>query len=107
MINGYEIEQVQSFKYLGSTMTEDGGCEKEIRIRIALAKEAFNKRKELLKKEFKKSVMKKIVKTLVWTTLLYGCETWTLKKGDIEKLETVEMWMWRKMENILWYDNKK
>jgi hypothetical protein len=87
MINEYEIEQIQSFKYLGSTMTEDGRCEKEIRIRIAQAKKAFNKRKELLTKKFKKSVKKKIVKTLVWTTLLYGCKTWTPKKEDMKDLK--------------------
>jgi hypothetical protein len=84
MINGYEIEQVQRFKYLGSTMTEDDGYEKEIRIRIALATEAFNKRKELLTKKFKKSVKKEDSKDLGMDTLLYGCETWTLKKKDIK-----------------------
>ena len=48
MINGSRIEQVKSFKYLGSTMTEDGRCETDIKVRIALAKEAFSKRGELL-----------------------------------------------------------
>ena len=45
VINGSRIEQVKSFKYLGSTMTEDGRCETEIKVRIALAKEAFSKRR--------------------------------------------------------------
>ena len=45
MINGYEIEQIRSFKYLGSMLKEDGGCEKEINIKIARANEALNKRK--------------------------------------------------------------
>ena len=80
MINGSRIEQVKSFKYLGSTMTEDGRCETDIKVRIALAKEAFSKRGELLTKSFRKEVKKKIVKTLVWSTLLYGSETWTLRK---------------------------
>ena len=64
-INGCRIEQVKSFKYLGSTITDDGRCENEIRVRIALAKEAFSNRKELLTKRFKRKVKKKIVKTLV------------------------------------------
>jgi len=50
MINGSRIEQVKSFKYLGSTMTEDGRCKTEIKVRIALAREAFSKRRELLTK---------------------------------------------------------
>lgn len=100
VIDGKEIEQVRSFKYLGSTMTEDGRCETEIKIRIALAKDAFSKRKELLTKRFSRKVKKKIIKTLVWTTLLYGCETWTLRKEEIRRLEAVEMWLWRRMEKI-------
>ena len=52
VINGRRVEQVKSFKYLGSTMTEDGRCETEIKVRIALAKEAFSKRNELLTKHF-------------------------------------------------------
>ena len=45
-----------------------------------------------------------MVKTLVWSTLLYGSETWTLRKEDIRKLEAVEMWMWRRMERVSWMD---
>lgn len=104
VINGTRIEQVKSFKYLGHTMTEDGKCGTEIKCRIAQAKEAFSKRKELLTKSLKKSTKIKIVKTLIWTILLYGCETWTLKKDDIRKLEALEMWIWRRMEKISWVD---
>ena len=74
----------------------------EIRSRIAQAKEAFGRRKELLTKSLRKTTKIKIVKTLVWTTLLYGCETWTLRKEDIRRLEALEMWVWRRMEKISW-----
>jgi len=40
----------------------------------------------------------------VWTTLLYGLETWTLKKEDVRKLEALEMWLWRRMEKMSWKD---
>jgi len=56
----------------------------------------------LLTKRFSNVVKKKIVKTLVWTTLLYGCETWTLRKENIRRLEAAEMWIWRRMEKISW-----
>lgn len=85
-------------------MTEDGRCEKEVKIRIALAKEAFSKRKVLLTKSFRKETKKKLVKTLVWTTLLYGSETWTLRKEEIRRLEAMEMWLWRRLEKIKWTD---
>src|SRR5687768_8971021 len=71
-INGTKIEQVKSFNYFGHTMTDDGRCETEIKYRIVQAKEAFDNRKEILTKGLKKSTKIKIVKTLVWTTLLYG-----------------------------------
>ena len=104
MISGSRIEQVKSFKYLGSTMTEDGRCETDIKVRIALAKEAFSKRGELLTKSFRKEVKKMMVKTLVWSTLLYGSETLTLRKEDIRRLEAVEMWIWRRMERVSWME---
>ena len=59
MINGSRIEQVKSFKYFGSTMTEDGRCETDIKVRIALAKEAFSKRGELLTSHFVKRSRKR------------------------------------------------
>ena len=98
------MEQVKNYKYLGHTMTEDGRCVTEINCRIAQANEAFSLRKELLSKNLRKETKIKIVKTLVWTTLLYGSETWTLRKEDIRKLEALEMWLWRRMEKVSWTD---
>ena len=65
-----------------------------------MAKEAFSKRKELLTKRFSRRVKKKLIKTLMWTMLLYGCETRTLRKEEIMSFEAVEMWLWRMMEKI-------
>ena len=41
---------------------------------------------------------------LVWPVVLYGCETWTLRKEEIDRLEALEMWLWRKLEKIKWQD---
>ena len=84
-INGTRIEQVGSFRYLGHTLTEDGRCETEIKCRIAQAKESFGDRKELLTKNLKKSTKVKIVKTLVWTTLLYGSTPLWFRDLDIKE----------------------
>ena len=49
---------------------------------------------------------KRLIKCLVWPVALYGCETWTLRKAERDKLEAFEMWIWRKMERVSWKDKK-
>ena len=92
------MEQVERFKYLGSVITEDGRCIEDVKQRIGMTKDAFNKRKELLTKSMSKGLKKRMIKTLVWPVALYGCKTWTMKKEVIDKLEALEMWVWRRME---------
>jgi len=104
-IGGEEIEQVTEFCYLGSMITTDGKCHKEIKRRIALGKDAFTKRKELLRGKMDRNLKKRMVKTLVWSVVLYGSETWTMRKEDIKRLEAFEMWIWRKMEKISWMEH--
>ena len=77
----------------------------DVKARIALAKDAFSKRKELLTKSLSKELKKRIVKVLVWPVVMYGCgcETWTLRKAEIDKLQALEMWIWRRLaKNINW-----
>ena len=50
------------------------------------------------------TLKKRMVKVLVWPVALYGCETWTLKKEEKDKLEALEMWLWRKLEKVNWGD---
>ena len=105
-LEGQLVEQVKQFKYLGSVITEDGKCEVEVKTRIALAKTAFSRRKELLTKRMNRRVRKRLVKTIVWPILMYGCETWTLRKEEIRRLEAFEMWCWRRMEKISYTEKK-
>ena len=50
------------------------------------------------------SLRKRLVKSLVWSVTLYGCETWTLRKDDCKRLEAFEMWIWRRMFKIKWIE---
>ena len=104
-IDGEEIEQVKEFAYLGSIITEDARCHREIQRRIVLGKDAFEKRKELLRGGISKELKKRMVKTLVWSVMLYGAETWTTRMEDIKKIEAFEMWIWRRIEGISWKDH--
>jgi len=87
-------------------VTEDCRCECEVRRRIALAKEAFNKKKDLMCGSLSLQLKKRIVKAFVWIAL-YGSETWTLQKSDIKRIEAFEMWIWRRMLKVSWKEHKK
>jgi len=103
-IDGQKIQQVKRFKYLGSMITEDGRSIEDVKARIGMAKVAFSNRKELLSRRMSKTVKKQMIKTLIWPVALYGCETWTLRKEEIDRLEAFEMWLWRRMERVSWID---
>jgi len=91
VVNSKELESVTQFCYLGSMVTEDCRCECEVRRRIALTKEAFNKKKELMCGSLSLQLKKRIYKAFVWSIALYGSETWTLQKSDIKRIEAFEM----------------
>ena len=70
-IKDQTLKEVEEFKYLGSMLTTDGSCQNEIRKRIAMGKQAFIKN-YLLTKTFKLYLKKRIIKTAVWSVMLYG-----------------------------------
>jgi len=71
-----------------------------------MAKVAFNNSKELSTKGLKRDLKKRTVRTLVWSVVLYGCETWTMKREVVDKLNAFEMWVWRRIEKVSWQDKK-
>ena len=83
LLDGEQLSQVTHSNNLGSLMTQDGHCKKDIISRIARAKNAFSNRKELLTKSFNLDLKKIIVKTVIWSTLLYGAESWALRRDNI------------------------
>lgn len=106
VVDGQPVEQVKQFKYLGCWLTEDGRDLVEIKTRIGMAKTAFSARRELLTSMLSLTLKKKIVKTVIWPVLLYGCETWTLRKDEIRRIEACEMWLWRRLAKVKWSDKK-
>ena len=91
---------MQSVKYLGSILTNDGRCTCEIKCRIAMAKAAFDKKGVLFTSILDLELRKKLVKCYIWSIALYGAETWTLRAVDQKHLEGSEMCCWRRMEKI-------
>ena len=79
---------MNSFVYLGSVFTSDGRCEKEVKRRIGIAKTAFTSLKKVLSGEkHQYSGSTESTECYIWSTLLDGCETWTLNKGMMKNLE--------------------
>jgi len=87
-----QLENVESFKYLGSILTNDGRCTCEIKCRIAMAKAAFNKKRTLFTSTLDLELRKKLVKCYVWIIALYGAENWTLRAVDQKHVESFEIW---------------
>jgi hypothetical protein len=102
-----KLENVESFKYLGSILTNDGRCTCEIKCRIAMAKAAFNKKIALFTSTLDLELRKKLVKCYIWSKALYGAETWTLRAVDQKHLESFEMWCWRRIQKISWTDHAR
>jgi hypothetical protein len=90
IIDQKQLENVQYFNYLGS-MINYARCTREIKSRIAMAKAAFNKKKNLFTSKLDLNLRKKLVKFYIWSIALHGAETWTLWKADQKYLKRFEM----------------
>jgi hypothetical protein len=97
-----QLENVESFKYLGSMLTNDGRCTCKIKPKIAMTKAAFSKKRAPFTSKIDLELSKKLVKFYIWSIALYGAETWTVWGVDQKQLDSFEMWCWRRMEKISW-----
>jgi len=102
-IKGKVVQQVDKFSFLGSLITSDGKSEQEIKKRIAMAKTSFQRMKSILtSRSINIGTRTRILKCYIWSTMLYGCETWTISKVMERRLEAAEMWFIRRMLRIPW-----
>jgi len=92
MLDQKRLENVESFKYLGSILTNGGRCTCEIKCRIAMAKAAFNKKRTVFTSTLYLEWRKKLVKCYIWSIAVYGAETWTLRAVDQKHLESFVVW---------------
>ena len=103
VLDGKELKQVKSFKYLGSTITEDGKCRNDIIKRIHIAKSNFSTLKPILTNgKISKRTRINLIRTYVWSSLLYGAESWTIDKEMEKKISAAEMWFYRRMLKVSW-----
>ena len=93
--------------YLGCNISSNMNCCQEIKQRIAMAKEAFNRKRSIFCGPLEKELRKRLMKCFVWSVVLYGAKTWTLRRNEQKQLEAFEMWVWRRMERVKWTDKIK
>ena len=75
-------------------------CCQEVKQKIALTKEAFNRKTSIFCVPLEKELRKRLVKCFVWNLALCGAETWTLRRNEQKGLEAFEIWVWRRMERV-------
>ncbi|GFO04978.1 endonuclease-reverse transcriptase [Plakobranchus ocellatus] len=101
------IEKVNTFKYLGSLKTDSGDNTNDINAKIGKAKKRMQDLVNIWKdKTITLQLKIKTMKTLVWTVMTYGAEGWTIKKKQEKKINSAEMWFYRRLLRISWRERR-
>ena len=95
-------ETVTDFIFLGSKITVDGECSHEIKRHLLLGRKAMTNLDSILKSRDITLLTKvHIVKAMVFPVVMYGCESWTIKKAECQRLDAFELWCWKRLESPL------
>ena len=107
VVDGKHIEVVSHFIFLGSLITKDGFCEKEIRRRLAMGRSAMGGLTKIWKdRGITLRTNIRLVKALVFHIVLYGAESWTMRKLERKMIDAFELWCWRRLLRVTWIDRK-
>ena len=102
-IDGETMERVRDFIFLGSKVTACGDCSHEIKRCILLGRKAVTNLDIVLKsRDIALPTKVHLVKALVFPVVMYGCESWTIRKGEPPKIDAFELWCWRRFLRVLW-----
>ena len=102
-IDGETVETVSDFIFLGSKITADGDCSHEIKRRLLLGKKVMTNLDSILKsRDIILPTKVCLVKAMVFPVVMYGCESWTVKKAERRKIDAFELWCWRKLLRVPW-----
>src|SRR5574337_162691 len=102
-IDGETMEAVTDFIFLGSKITADGDCSHEIKRRLLLGRKAMTNLDSILKsRDLTLPTKVHLVKAMVFPVVVYGCENWTIKKAECQKIDAFELWCWRRLLRVPW-----
>src|SRR5574337_763179 len=103
-IDGEIVETVSDFIFLGSKITADGDCSHEIKRRLLLGRKVMTNLVSIFKsRDFTLPTKIRLVKAMVFPVVMYGCESWTIKKkAEHQRIDAFELWCWRRLLRVPW-----
>ena len=97
------METVMDFIILGSKIAEDGDCSCEVKRLLLLGRKAMTNLDSILKsKDITLPTKVHLVKAMVFPVVMYGCEIWTIKKAEHQRINSFKLWFWRRLLRVPW-----
>ncbi|KAB0353139.1 hypothetical protein FD755_024143 [Muntiacus reevesi] len=102
-IDGETVETVADFIFLDSKITADGDCSHEIKRRLLLGRKVMTNLDSILKsRDITLPTKVRLVRAMVFPMVMYGCESWTIKKAEYRRIDAFELWCWRRRLRVPW-----
>ena len=102
-LDGVTVEIVADFILLGSKITADGDCSHEIKRHLLFGRKVMTNLDSIFKsRDITLPTKVRLVKAIVFPVVMYGCESWTVKKAERQRIDAFELWCWRKLLRVLW-----
>ena len=96
-------KQCQTLFFWGSKITADGDCSHEIKRRLLLGRKAVTNLDSIFKsRDITLPTKIRLVKAIVFPVVMYGCESWTVKKAECQRIDAFELWCWRRLLRVPW-----
>ena len=97
------MKTVADFIFLGSKITADGDCSHEIKRSLLLGKKSYDKPRQCIKKQRHHFANKMTSsESYVFPVVMYGCESWTIKKAERHRIDAFKLWCWRRLLRVPW-----
>ena len=102
-IDGETVEAVSDFIFWGSKISADGDCSHEIKRHLLLGRKVMTNLDSILKsRDITLPINVHLIKAMVFPLVMYGCESWTVKKAECQRIDAFELWCWRRLLRVPW-----
>ena len=102
-IDGKTVDTVADFIFLGSKITADGDCSNQIKRRLLLGRKVMTNLDSILKsRDITLPTKAHLVKAMDFPVVMHGCESWTIKKVECQRIDAFELWCWRRLLRVPW-----